>query len=89
VLLTGPFGGLTEAEAGLLQLTDLGREFLDLPEAAQLGFVFAAWWEGVDWGEWAPSPLLPSPQPLPTNPTAWPAQDHGPGRLGRCVAPCW
>jgi hypothetical protein len=65
-------GRLTEAEAGLLQLTDLGREFLDLPEAAQLGFVFAAWWEGVDWGEWAPSPLLPSPQPLPTNPTAQP-----------------
>jgi DNA recombination protein RmuC len=32
VLLTGPFGGLTE---------DV-REFLDLPDAAQLGFVFAA-----------------------------------------------
>ena len=30
-------------QAGLLQLTDLGREFLDLPDAAQLGFVFAAW----------------------------------------------
>jgi hypothetical protein len=51
-------GRLTEAEAGLLQLTDLGREFLDLPEAAQLGFVFAAWWEGVDWGDWAPQPEL-------------------------------
>ncbi|HEV3496693.1 MAG TPA: hypothetical protein VHA34_10115, partial [Actinomycetes bacterium] len=47
-------GRLTEAEAGLLQLTDLGREFLGLPDAAQLGFVFAAWWEGVDWGDWAP-----------------------------------
>lgn len=47
-------GRLTEAEGGLLQLTDLGREFLDLPDAAQLGFVFAAWWEGVDWGDWAP-----------------------------------
>ena len=47
-------GRLTEAEAGLLQLTPLGREFLDLPDAAQLGFVFAAWWEGVDWGDWAP-----------------------------------
>jgi hypothetical protein len=47
-------GGLAEAEAGLLQLTPLGREFLDLPDAAQLGFVFAAWWEGVDWGDWAP-----------------------------------
>jgi hypothetical protein len=42
-------GGLAEADAGLLQLTPLGREFLDLPDAAQLGFVFAAWWEGVDW----------------------------------------
>jgi hypothetical protein len=51
-------GRLTEAEAGLLQLTDLGCEFLDLPEAAQLGFVFAAWWEGVDWGDWAPQPEL-------------------------------
>jgi hypothetical protein len=51
-------GGLAEAEAGLLQLTPLGREFLDLPDAAQLGFVFAAWWEGVDWGDWAPRPEL-------------------------------
>ena len=42
-------GRLTEADAGMLQLTELGREFLDLPDAAQLGFVFAAWWEGVDW----------------------------------------
>ena len=47
-------GRLTEAEGGLLQLTELGYEFLDLPDAAQLGFVFAAWWEGVDWGDWAP-----------------------------------
>jgi hypothetical protein len=47
-------GRLTEAEAGVLRLTALGQEFLDLPEAAQLGFVFAAWWEGVDWGLWAP-----------------------------------
>jgi hypothetical protein len=47
-------GRLTETEAGLLQLSPLGREFLDLPDAAQLGFVFAAWWEGVDWGDWAP-----------------------------------
>ena len=47
-------GGLAEADAGLLQLTPLGREFLALPDAAQLGFVFAAWWEGVDWGDWAP-----------------------------------
>jgi hypothetical protein len=51
-------GRLTEAEGGLLQLTDLGREFLDLPDPAQLGFVFAAWWEGVDWGDWAPRPEL-------------------------------
>jgi hypothetical protein len=51
-------GRLTEAEAGMLQLTDLGREFLNLPDAAQLGFVFAAWWEGVDWGQWAPRPEL-------------------------------
>jgi len=47
-------GRLVEARSGALQLTQLGREFLDLPEAAQLGFVFAAWWEGVDWGPWAP-----------------------------------
>jgi hypothetical protein len=51
-------GRLTEAQAGLLQLTPLGREFLDLPDAAQLGFVFAAWWEGVDWGQWAVRPEL-------------------------------
>jgi hypothetical protein len=51
-------GRLTEAEAGVLQLTPLGREFLDLPDAAQLGFVFAAWWEGVDWSQWAPRPEL-------------------------------
>jgi hypothetical protein len=41
-------GRLTETEAGLLRLSPLGHEFLDLPDAAQLGFVFAAWWEGVD-----------------------------------------
>jgi hypothetical protein len=35
VLLTGPFGGLT----------DDVREFLDLPDPAQLGFVFVAWVE--------------------------------------------
>ena len=51
-------GRLTEADAGMLQLTELGREFLDLPDAAQLGFVFAAWWDGVDWGDWAPRPEL-------------------------------
>ena len=51
-------GRLTEAEGGLRQLTELGREFLDLPDAAQLGFVFAAWWEGVDWGDWAPTAEL-------------------------------
>ena len=44
MLLTGPFGGRT----------DDVREFPDLPDAAQLGFVFAAWWEGVDWGDFAP-----------------------------------
>jgi hypothetical protein len=41
-------GRLTETETGLLRLSPLGHEFLDLPDAAQLGFVFAAWWEGVD-----------------------------------------
>ena len=46
-------GSLVEARAGTLQLTALGWEFLGLPAAAQLGFVFAAWWEGVDWGRWA------------------------------------
>ena len=49
MLLTGPFGGLT----------DDVREFLRcLDGDAQLGFVFAAWWEGVDWGDWAPRPEL-------------------------------
>jgi hypothetical protein len=51
-------GRLAEARDGALRLTALGREFLDLPAAAQLGFVFAAWWEGVDWGQWAHSPEL-------------------------------
>jgi hypothetical protein len=51
-------GRLAEARDGALRLTPLGREFLDLPAAAQLGFVFAAWWEGVDWGQWTPSPEL-------------------------------
>jgi hypothetical protein len=51
-------GRLAEARDGALRLTPLGREFLDLPAAAQLGFVFAAWWEGVDWGQWAPTPEL-------------------------------
>jgi hypothetical protein len=48
-------GRLTQTEAGLLRLSPLGREFLDLPDAAQLGFVFAAWWEG---GDWAPQAEL-------------------------------
>ena len=51
-------GRLAEERDGALQLTALGREFLDLPAAAQLGFVFAAWWEGVDWGLWAPTAEL-------------------------------
>ncbi|HEV2918608.1 MAG TPA: hypothetical protein VG673_05115, partial [Actinomycetota bacterium] len=38
-------GRLTETEAGLLRLSPLGQEFLDLPDPAQLGFVFAAWVE--------------------------------------------
>jgi hypothetical protein len=96
VLLTGPFGGLTDdVREFLLCLADEGlpltgwgdldpaslrtvRERLpgggaggdgpdglalarrrttllrSLCDAAQLGFVFAAWWEGVDWGDWAP-----------------------------------
>jgi hypothetical protein len=51
-------GRLVEAKAGALELTALGWEFLGLPAAAQLGFVFAAWWEGVDWGRWAPTAEL-------------------------------
>jgi hypothetical protein len=51
-------GRLAEERDGALRLTALGREFLDLPAAAQLGFVFAAWWEGVDWGHWAPTAEL-------------------------------
>jgi hypothetical protein len=75
VLLTGPFGGLT----------DDVRELLDLPDAAQLGFVFAAWWEGVDRGDWAPrselgrllwherDALLPELAGLPRARSGWPA----------------
>jgi hypothetical protein len=51
-------GRLAEARDGARWLTPLGREFLDLPAGAQLGFVFAARWEGVNWGQWAPSPEL-------------------------------
>ena len=72
-------GRLTETEAGLLRLSPLGHEFLDLPDAAQLGFVFAAWWEGSTgatgppWPCWAPSTSRPachrsrpgSPSPAP------------------------
>ena len=47
-------GQLVETTGRTLRLSALGREFLGLPAAAQLGFVFAAWWEGIDWGEWAP-----------------------------------
>ena len=86
-------GRLTETGAGLLQLSPLGREFLDLPDAAQLGFVFAAWWEGVDWGDWAPTPssgacsgtsATPCSRSRPACPPArssWPASPGGSG--------CW
>ena len=52
MLLTGPFGGLTDdVREFLLCLADdslplTGWGDLDPPDAAQLGFVFAAWWEG-------------------------------------------
>ena len=51
-------GRLTKEVGGCLQLTPDGREFLTLPPEAQTGFVFAAWWEGVDWGRWSPRGAL-------------------------------
>jgi len=42
-------GQLVEVDAGALRLTSQGWEFLALPSDAQTGFVFAAWWEGMDW----------------------------------------
>jgi hypothetical protein len=50
----GDAGQLLEARDGRLRLTPDGWEFLSLPERAQTGFVFAAWWEGVDWGRYSP-----------------------------------
>jgi hypothetical protein len=47
-------GGLVEVDAGALRLTGQGWEFLALPLDAQTGFVFAAWWEGMDWARWSP-----------------------------------
>ena len=68
-------GRLTEAEAGLLQLTDLGREFLDLPDAAQLGFVFAAWWEGSTGATGHPGPSSAASSGTSATPCSrsWPA----------------
>lgn len=50
----GDAGRLTEQRDQHLRLTTWGWEFLALPERAQTGFVFAAWWEGVDWGRHSP-----------------------------------
>jgi hypothetical protein len=47
-------GRLVESGGRLLRLTADGWEFLALPGPAQTGFVFAAWWEGVDWGRYSP-----------------------------------
>jgi hypothetical protein len=50
----GDAGRLLEQHDRRLILTSDGWEFLRLPEHAQTGFVFAAWWEGVDWGRYSP-----------------------------------
>ena len=50
----GDAGRLLEERDGRLRLTSDGWEFLRLPPRAQTGFVFAAWWEGVDWGRYSP-----------------------------------
>jgi hypothetical protein len=50
----GDAGRLLEARDGRLCLTPDGWEFLSMPERAQTGFVFAAWWEGVEWGRYSP-----------------------------------
>ena len=47
-------GRLVELDAGAIRLTPEGWQFLALPAGAQTGFVFAAWWEGVDWGRFSP-----------------------------------
>ena len=47
-------GQLVEVDAGALRLTGQGWGFLGLPSDAQTGFVFAAWWEGMDWARWSP-----------------------------------
>lgn len=41
-----------------LQLSTFGWQFLSLAQGAQVGFVFAAWWEGVDWARYCPVPAL-------------------------------
>lgn len=50
----GDAGRLIEQRDRRLKLTTWGWEFLALPERAQTGFVFAAWWEGVDWARHSP-----------------------------------
>jgi hypothetical protein len=47
-------GRLIEVREQRLHLTGDGWEFLRLSPRAQTGFVFAAWWEGVDWGRYSP-----------------------------------
>jgi hypothetical protein len=51
-------GRLVEADDGALRLTGQGWQFLALPSGAQIGFVFAAWWEGMDWARWSPRAAL-------------------------------
>ena len=58
----------------------------------RLGFVFAAWWEGVDWGDWAPrtelgrllwherDALLQELAGLPPARSTWPARAIVAGR---------
>ena len=50
----GDAGRLLEQRDQRLRLTNWGWEFLALPARAQAGFVFAAWWEGVDWSRHSP-----------------------------------
>jgi hypothetical protein len=50
----GDAGRLLDEQDQHLSLTREGWEFLSLSPRAQTGFVFAAWWEGVDWGRYSP-----------------------------------
>jgi hypothetical protein len=74
-------GRLVEARSGALQLTPLGWEFLGLPEAAQLGFVFLR--RRTVGRSTAP------PDPSPSQPSPGRSEPISPGRQDLLVVPGW